>query len=86
MMRSDAPRCQTFDDRPDFLEDHPMQNRVSVSIARLTLALAVSALLTVGPIGCGDSTPSTGTTSEVAPEVKKANESMENFMKNQQKK
>ena len=63
-----------------------MQNCVSVSVARLSLVLAVSAILTLGPIGCGDSTPATGTSSEVSPETKQANKNMEDFMKNQQKK
>ncbi|WP_435009384.1 hypothetical protein P12x_000635 [Tundrisphaera lichenicola] len=63
-----------------------MRNCAPNSVTRRSLILSVSAFLCLGPVGCGDSAPATGTRSEVAPETKQANESMENFMKTQKKK
>jgi hypothetical protein len=64
-----------------------MRDLPKVSLARLACACSVMAYLTFGVIGCGgNSGPPTGTGSTLPPEAKQANENMENFMKNQQKK
>ena len=62
-----------------------MSKRVPGFAALLVYALGVSALLTLGPIGCGSDTPPTGTQSQVAPEAVQANKNMEDFMKTQTK-
>jgi len=63
-----------------------MCNRVPGNVARLVCALSVSTLLTLGPIGCGSDAPPTGTQVQQAPEIVKANQNMEDFMKTQKKK
>ena len=59
--------------------------RLSIRYGRVLSPLAVLAALVAAPLGCGDSTPATGTKSEPAPEIKKANNPMEDFVNKQKK-
>ena len=59
--------------------------RLSIRYGRILSPLAILAALVVAPLGCGDSTPATGTKSEPSPEITKANNAMQDSV-NQQKK
>jgi hypothetical protein len=63
-----------------------MRRILSSSLTRLACAISTSALLIIGPIGCGGSDTTTGTSSTLPPEATQANKNMEDFMKNQPKK
>ena len=54
--------------------------RSFVVFGRILSPFALLAALAVAPLGCGDSTPATGTRSEPAPEIKQANNAMEDFV------
>jgi hypothetical protein len=63
-----------------------MRSLSQVSLLRLACAFAVSAYVTFGVIGCGGtSAPETGTSTQLAPEAVKANNSMEEFEKSKKK-
>jgi hypothetical protein len=67
-------------------ECFPMRSCSLAYFSRVALMLFVAAFLAFGPAGCDSSSgPKTGSSSQLPPEAKQANENMENFMKTQKK-
>jgi hypothetical protein len=62
-----------------------MRSRAVARLIRVACVTTASAVLVLGPVGCdgGGANTSSNTPNQVAPEIKNANENMENFMKNQ---
>jgi hypothetical protein len=64
-----------------------MRSCASSYFTRVACGLSVTTFLIFGSIGCDSgSGPATGTGGQLPPEAKKANESMENFAKQQEAK
>ena len=61
-----------------------MRRRTLSYFTRVACVIAATIFMVTGPIGCGDASgPGTGTTGELPPEAKQANQNMQDFMKNQ---
>ena len=58
-----------------------MRVLTSLKSVRVLGVCAVLAIGCVAPIGCGESAPATGTPTQAPPEIKKANNAMEDFVK-----
>ncbi len=60
-----------------------MRSRALSRVTRVAFVVSVTSVLALGPVGCGgDSSTKTGTVGELPPEIKKSNQSMEDFVKN----
>ena len=57
--------------------------RSFVVFGRILSPFALLAALAVAPLGCGDSTPETGTKAEPAAATKQTNNAMEDFVNKQ---
>jgi hypothetical protein len=64
-----------------------MRSRALTYLTRLTCAVSISTIMIIGHVGCdGGASEKTGTVGQLPPEATKANNAMENFVKDQEKK